>query len=319
MDCVELTKASTNPDQVTGPAQQTSQPVADLDLWSCDLPRFAWWPKAASIMCIINVTPDSFSDGGQYADPALAVAQIRAAYAMGVRLFDIGGESTRPGSQAVDADEESARVLPVIKAVRALADECPDALLSVDTSKASVAAAALTAGAHIINDVSAGRDPAMFEVVAAHQAPYVMMHMQGLPEHMQENPQYDDVVGEVLDFFEQRMDQAIAAGVARQAIMLDPGIGFGKTLEQNLLLLQATGRIRATCNRPVLIGLSRKSYLPLFMGTELSAQERDPWSHYFHSALAHACDVLRVHDCAGAIAALRARAVIEHQEGLPLL
>lgn len=319
MDCVELTKASTNQDPVPAPTQAPSHALADAGQWSMTLPGFDWWPQAASIMCIINVTPDSFSDGGHYTEPTQAIAQMRAAYELGVRVFDIGGESTRPGSQAVSSAEECARVLPVIQAMRALDRELPGVILSIDTSKAAVAEAALAAGADIINDVSAGRDPAMFAVVAQHQAPYIMMHMQGLPENMQDNPQYDDVVAEVSEYFEQRMTAAESAGVQRQSIMLDPGIGFGKTLEQNLLLLQASRLFRQTCQRPLLIGLSRKSYLPLFMGKSLPADKRDTWSHYFHAALADACDVLRVHDCSGVIEALRARAVIEHQEGLPLL
>ena len=188
------------------------------------------------IMGILNVTPDSFSDGGNFLDVSGAVRHGLEMLAQGAGIIDIGGESTRPGAVPVSADEEMGRVLPVIDAILAAAPEC---LISVDTSKAAVAEAAVTRGAAIINDVTALRaDPAMATVAARSGAGVVLMHMQGTPRTMQENPTYRDVTGEVRTFFEQRLAAARAAGIDSDRIAFDPGIGFGKTVEHNLTLLR---------------------------------------------------------------------------------
>lgn len=206
-------------------------------------------------MGVLNVTPDSFSDGGEFADPQVAIRHGRALAAAGADVVDVGGESTRPGSEGVDADTEMKRVLPVVSQ---LAGE--GITVSVDTAKADVAAAAVEAGAEIVNDISAGGDPGMLGVIGATGAGAVLMHMQGTPRTMQDNPHYDDVLGEVREFLLSRARQAEAAGVAHDAIMLDPGIGFGKHLEHNLELLRRLGDLVST-GYPVLVGTSRKGFL----------------------------------------------------------
>lgn len=216
------------------------------------------------IMGILNVTPDSFSDGGRFLDPAAAIAEGEAMVAAGADLVDVGGESTRPGADPVSPTEELARVLPVVAALVALG-----IVVSVDTAKAEVAEAVLAAGAHVINDVTALADPSMAATVARHQAGLVVMHMQGTPRTMQAEPTYDDVVGEVRDYLVAAAERAIAAGVPPAAIVIDPGIGFGKTLEHNLRLLAATDVLAAT-GFPVMVGASRKA----FLGTLL--EQADP-------------------------------------------
>src|SRR5690349_15731922 len=187
-------------------------------------------------MGVVNVTPDSFSDGGRYLDAGAAVAHGEALVAAGAALLDVGGESTRPGSHSVPLDEELARALPVVAALAASVS----VPVSIDTTKAAVAAAALDAGAVVVNDVSGGRfDPEMLEVVARHDAGLVVMHMQGTPPTMQVDPRYDDVVREVGALLVERIDAAARAGVRRDAILADPGIGFGKTAAHNLTLLSA--------------------------------------------------------------------------------
>ncbi len=214
-------------------------------------------------MGVLNVTPDSFSDGGRHLDPAAAVDRGHALVAGGADVLDVGGESTRPGATAVDADEEARRVVPVIDRLAAEVD----VPISVDTTKASVAAAALDAGAVIVNDVSAGRfDPAMLATIADRGAGVVLMHMQGEPRTMQDAPAYGDVVTEVGDLLVERVEAALAAGVAREAVCVDPGIGFGKTLDHNLQLLAHLGALvdRMQVDGaavPVLVGTSRKRFL----------------------------------------------------------
>jgi dihydropteroate synthase len=260
----------------------------------------------AQVMAILNLTPDSFSDGGRLGDPAAALAAARQAEADGAAWLDLGGESSRPGAEPVAAAVELDRVLPVVEALHA-GSRLP---LSIDTAKAAVAAAALQAGCAMVNDISAGRDPEMFTVVAAAGVPYVLMHMHGEPRTMQAEPRYDDVVDAVLAFFHHRMQAAITAGLAEERIVLDPGIGFGKTTAHNLSLLRALPRLRRETGRPLLIGLSRKRFLPQVMGRELPPEERDGWSHAFHALIARDCDLLRVHDVPGAVAAVRAAAAL---------
>ncbi len=210
------------------------------------------------IMGVLNVTPDSFSDGGQHDAPDAAVAHAGAMLAAGADLIDVGGESTRPGSRRVSAAEQIARTQQVIARIRAAH---PQAILSIDTTLSTVAQAALDAGADVLNDVAAGReDPGLLALAAQRGCPLVLMHMQGEPGTMQRNPTYGDVVAEVLAFLLQRAAAAQAAGVAREQIVIDPGIGFGKTKEHNLALLGALPRFVAT-GYPVLLGTSRKRFM----------------------------------------------------------
>lgn len=214
------------------------------------------------VMGVVNVTPDSFSDGGRYLDPGLAVARAAALVDEGAALLDIGGESTRPGAAPVREAEEIERVLPVIVGIRARGISVP---LSIDTRKAAVALAALEAGAHVVNDVSALGDPAMAGVVRDAGAGLVLMHMRGTPATMQEAPVYRDVVGDVVDYLTLALARAERAGIAAGRIAVDPGIGFGKTTEHNLELLRAVPRL-AAIGRPVLLGVSRKAFLGRLLG-----------------------------------------------------
>jgi dihydropteroate synthase len=217
---------------------------------------------APAVMGVVNVTPDSFSDGGAFLDPAAAVAHGLRLAAEGADLLDVGGESTRPGSDPVPLEVELERVLPVIEG---LARET-DVPISIDTVKAEVAERAIRAGAGFVNDVSALRhDPAMAAVVAGAGVPVCLMHMLGEPKTMQRDPRYDDVVAEVAAFLAERASAARAAGIAADQICIDPGIGFGKTAEHNLSLLRHLDRIAAV-GPPVLVGVSRKSFLGLLTG-----------------------------------------------------
>jgi dihydropteroate synthase len=221
------------------------------------------------IMGVVNVTPDSFSDGGQYFDAAAAIAHGVELEAEGAVMLDVGGESTRPGAAPVDEDEELRRVLPVIDGL--VAAGC-HAQISIDTSKSGVAARALRAGASLVNDVTAFRgDPEIVGVVADTKADCCLMHMLGTPRTMQLDPHYDDVVGEVKAFLEERMTFAIANGIAEERIMLDPGIGFGKTVEHNLELLRRLAEL-VELGRPVVIGTSRKSFLGKITGREVDGR-----------------------------------------------
>jgi dihydropteroate synthase len=215
------------------------------------------------VMGIVNVTPDSFSDGGRYLDPQQAIEHALELQREGAVILDIGGESTRPGAEPVSLDEELRRVVPVLEA---LAGRASAVQLSIDTAKAAVARAALDAGATFVNDVTALRgDPEMAEVIGRSGADCCLMHMLGEPRTMQQEPHYDDVVAEVKAFLEARMAFAIAAGIDEQRIVLDPGIGFGKKLEHNLELLRRLDEF-LTLGRPVSIGTSRKSFLGRLTG-----------------------------------------------------
>ncbi|MGI8573037.1 MAG: dihydropteroate synthase [Solirubrobacteraceae bacterium] len=246
------------------------------------------------VMGVVNVTPDSFSDGGLYLDTAAALAHARELEQQGAAILDIGGESTRPGAAPVSTQEELRRVLPVIEG---LADGNTAAQISIDTSKAAIARAAIEAGATLVNDVSAMRgDPDMAGVVAAAGAECCLMHMLGEPRTMQQAPHYEDVVSEVAAFLEERMAFAIGEGVAEERIMLDPGIGFGKALEHNLELLARLNEIVAL-GRPVVIGTSRKSFLGRLTGREV--QDRLPATIATNVvAYLAGARVFRVHDVA---------------------
>ena len=239
----------------------------------------------------LNVTPDSFSDGGQYPTVQEAVDRGCLMVDEGADIVDIGGESTRPGAIEVDVDEEIARILPVVTALRACSPVC----ISIDTRKAEVARRALAAGADIINDVSAlTHDPRMADLAATSGAGVVLMHMRGDPQRMQENPQYDDVVGEVRDYLEDRLRVCERVGVSREACVVDPGIGFGKTCEHNLALLAGLGEL-AHLGRPVLVGLSRKSFLG--QATGRGTDDRLAAGLGAHAAaVMNGASVLRVHN-----------------------
>lgn len=256
----------------------------------------------AAIMGIINVTPDSFSDGGSYADASAAVEHGLAMLADGAVILDIGGESTRPGADPVGEAEELRRVLPVVNGLLARA---PDCLISIDTSKAAVAQAALDHGVAIVNDVTALRgDRAMAGVVARANAGLVLMHMQGTPRTMQREPCYDDVLAEVRGFFEERARAAEAAGVPLAAVAFDPGIGFGKTVEHNLTLLRGLERL-AVGSCPLVLGVSRKSFLARVAAVD--AMPERLWPTVALTALLRekGARVLRVHDVKPNVAALR--------------
>jgi dihydropteroate synthase len=256
-------------------------------------------------MGIVNVTPDSFSDGGRHLDPEIAAAAARQMVADGAAIVDVGGESTRPGAEAVTLDEELRRVVPVLER---LEDEVP---LSIDTAKAEVARRAIELGAELVNDVTAMRgDPEMGGVVAASDAYLCLMHMQGEPRTMQLDPRYDDVAAEVAAFLEERLGAAVAAGVPEERICLDPGIGFGKTVAHNLELVRRLDVLLAL-GRPVLVGISRKSVLGRILG--------DPQAHTGSAAASvgaavaafeRGASIFRVHDVREHVEALAAAAAV---------
>jgi dihydropteroate synthase len=245
------------------------------------------------LMGILNVTPDSFSDGGQFFHADAAVAQARRMVEQGADIIDIGAESTRPGSQPVAAAEQIARVERILPAVKELG-----ALVSIDTTSAEVARFALANGAAIINDISAGRDdPAMLPLAAERGAPIVLMHMLGRPRTMQNNPQYKDVVAEVREFLSLRVRAAAAAGVQCERCIIDPGIGFGKLLEHNLALIAGVGRL-AELGCPVLVGPSRKRFLGELTGRSESADRAAGTVAGCLAAWHRGASVFRVHDVA---------------------
>lgn len=259
--------------------------ASDFDLWLRDPAR------PLLIMGVLNVTPDSFSDGGCFAEADAAVAHAQAMCAAGADLIDIGGESTRPGSGRVPAQEQLRRVLPVLSRLRGL-----PAVISIDTTLAAVAAAAADHGAALVNDISAGReDPRMFPLAATRNLPLVLMHMQGVPATMQAAPVYADVVAEVQSFFEERILAAAQAGVGPHRLILDPGIGFGKSLEHNLELLRQLPRL-GRLGLPLLLGTSRKSFLGALTG------KTDPRDRLMATAAsvawcaANGASIVRVHD-----------------------
>lgn len=244
------------------------------------------------LMGVVNVTPDSFSDGGLYLDPERAIAHGEELARDGADILDVGGESTRPGAAEVGADEELARVEPVVAGLAAAGHE-----VSIDTSKQAVAAAALDAGAAIVNDVTAlGADPEIGALCADRGAGLVLMHMQGSPRTMQENPTYGDVVDDVRAFLAERLELAVSMGVEEERIWLDPGIGFGKTLEHNLELLRRVGELREL-GRPLVIGTSRKSFIGKIDGSDTDERIGGTIASSIVAAVEGA-DVLRVHDVA---------------------
>jgi dihydropteroate synthase len=254
------------------------------------------------LMGVVNVTPDSFSDGGSFLDSGAAIAHARELVAQGAEILDVGGESTRPGADPVSADEELRRVLPVLEGIAA-ADLDVD--VSIDTSKAAVARAAVAAGAVIVNDVTALRgDRAMAEAIAESGVDCCLMHMLGEPRTMQREPRYGDVVDEVRAFLEERLSFAVRAGIDEQRVMLDPGIGFGKTIAHNLELLERLAELTAL-GRPLVVGTSRKSFLGRLLADAageaepVAVQRRLPGTIATNVlALERGASVFRVHDVA---------------------
>ena len=250
------------------------------------------WGERTYIMGVLNVTPDSFSDGGEFNAPAAALAQAQRLTEAGADIIDIGGQSTRPGSEQVSVEEELNRVLPVVEALRSVL-KVP---ISVDTTRASVAQKAVEAGADMVNDISGGTsDPEMLPVVAQSNVPIVLMHMRGTPQTMQQLTEYQDLMGEIYEFLERQIAAAVAAGIERSRLIIDPGIGFAKTAEQNLEILRQLPTLRSL-DVPILVGPSRKS----FIGRILN--QPDPKGRIWGTAaaccaaIAGATDIMRVHD-----------------------
>jgi len=267
-------------------------------IWRCR-DRVFDFAHGPLVMGIVNLTPDSFSDGGRYLDPASAVARIRELAALGADLIDLGAESTRPGATPVASDEQLRRLMPVLEL--ALAD--PALCISVDTASAAVAERALAAGAQVVNDVSGLGDPDMAGIVAKSGAGLVVMHMQGTPATMQARPSYDDVVLEVREHFVERCARAHAAGIAQESIAIDPGIGFGKTTAHNFELLARLDEL-GEFERPVLIGVSRKSFLGRAL--DLPADQRlDASLAATAIAVFHGARIVRTHDITPTIRAVR--------------
>ena len=244
------------------------------------------------IMGVINTTPDSFSDGGKFDTLEKAFAQAQLMIAAGADILDIGGESTRPGSAAVDEPEELARTLPLISAIR----EISDIPISIDTNKSTVMRAAVAAGANIINSIWALRLGDSLQVAAELDVPVCLMHMQGTPDTMQQDPRYQDVVAEVLEFLQARIDAALAAGIAAHNIIVDPGFGFGKTLEHNLLLLKSLSEFRKL-GAQILVGMSRKGMIGAVLDKPADQRLYGSLSVAVIAAMQGA-DILRVHDVA---------------------
>jgi len=251
------------------------------------------------VMGILNVTPDSFSDGGRFVVPDDALVQAERMIAEGADILDIGGESTRPGAAAVSLDEEMARVLPLIERIAAEFD----VPVSIDTSKPELMRAAVAAGAAMINDVSALRAPGAVAEIAALGVPVCLMHMQGEPRSMQAAPQYDDVLADVIRFLADRVTVCVAAGIARERLLIDPGFGFGKTLQHNLALLRGLGQFRQL-GLPILVGISRKSMLGAITGKPVGERQTASVAAAL-MAVERGARVVRVHDVAATVDALR--------------
>ncbi|MEZ9596117.1 dihydropteroate synthase [Shewanella sp. 10N.261.52.F9] len=242
------------------------------------------------VMGILNVTPDSFSDGGEFSSFTTACQQADLMVAQGAKIIDIGGESTRPGAQDVSAEDELARVLPLIEYISAK----HDVWISIDTSKATVMEAAVNAGAHLINDVRALQEPGALEVAAKLNVPVCLMHMQGQPRTMQDAPHYDDVLADINQFFEQRVSACVAEGIKRENIVLDPGFGFGKSLAHNYELLNRISEF-SVFNLPILAGLSRKSMFGQLLGREVSQRLSATLAGNM-LAIQSGAKIVRVHD-----------------------
>ncbi len=260
--------------------------------------------QSAKIMGILNVTPDSFSDGGQFFSLEAAVLHARELIAEGAEIIDVGGESTRPGADPVSLEEELHRVIPVIREIRS---EFPSVLISVDTYKAETARQAILAGADIVNDITALRgDPKMIDVIRENEVAVVLMHMQGLPKTMQVAPSYREVVSEVIEFLRERCDWLVSQGVDREAIAIDPGFGFGKRLADNIQLMRNLEAFQ-TLTRPLVVGVSRKSALAQLSGDSALPASKRIWPTVALTCLLRekGAHLLRVHDVKPNVEALR--------------
>lgn len=249
-------------------------------------------------MGILNITPDSFSDGGSYFDAGRAVSRAEEMISEGADILDIGGESTRPGADEVSQEEELNRVVPVVRAISdaIVKTKGSSPMISVDTRKSAVAAAALKAGASMVNDISGlGFDPEMKNVLASAGAPVVIMHSKGNPKTMQDRPAYDDVVSELLGYFGSRIDHAVKAGISESNIIIDPGIGFGKTVEHNIEILKHLDEFRCF-GRPVCIGTSRKSFIGKLLGLDDPSKRDEATAVTLSLAISRKVDIIRVHN-----------------------
>jgi dihydropteroate synthase len=265
--------------------------MTEGSVWRCGEYSFPLGRRTL-IMGIVNVTPDSFSDGGNFADPDDAVRHAVQLVADGADILDVGGESTRPGADPVPVEEELARVVPVVER---LAAEVPGTAISVDTRKSQVARAALAVGACIVNDVTAGADPDTLAAVKTSGAGLVLMHMQGDPQQMQEHPSYGNIVADVSDFLAGRIGAAVAAGIHRDHLCADPGIGFGKNLTHNLELLRSIA-VFAQLRVPILVGVSRKRFLGELTGVTDPAERLEGTAAAVAWCASEGVDLVRVHD-----------------------
>ena len=254
------------------------------------------WGKRTYIMGILNVTPDSFSDGGDFNTLETGLIQAKKMVKAGADMIDIGGQSTRPGAEVVSIDEELNRILPIIKFLRSKKNICAEIPISVDTTRAIVAEKAIEAGTNLINDISAGTyDDEMFSVVADLKVPIILMHIRGTPKTMQKLTDYQDLIGEIYKFLESRIEVAIRAGIEREKIIIDPGIGFAKNYEQNLEIIRNLSRFKSL-NCPILVGLSRKSFIGQILNQPDAKQRVWGTAAGCAAAIAQYIDILRVHD-----------------------
>jgi dihydropteroate synthase len=275
-------------------------------LWSFRDRTLTFGPRAL-VMGIVNVTPDSFSDGGRFATTDAAVEHALRLAQQGADFLDVGGESSRPGATPVSVDEELQRVIPVVRRLVAQTRVS----ISVDTTKAEVARQALEAGAAIVNDISAGQgDPAMIEVVKEFGAGFVLMHMQGTPQSMQDNPTYGNVVAEVRDFLAARVQACLAAGIPPDRLAIDPGIGFGKTHEHNVTLLRELDQLSAL-GRPVVLGVSRKGFIGTITGRPRGERTAGSVAVACYCAARKSAHVFRVHDVAETVDAVKMIAALD--------
>jgi dihydropteroate synthase len=273
------------------------------------------WGSRTYVMGVLNVTPDSFSDGGEFQTVQAAIVRAVEMVAAGVDIIDIGGESTKPGAIPVDTATELARVIPVIEAIRQdpVIGQIP---ISIDTTKSAVAQSAIMAGADIVNDVSGGVfDSQMFEIVAQLGVPYVMMHMRGTPTTMQQMTDYQNIVGEIIAFFQTQIDRAIQSGIDRSQIIIDPGIGFAKTYHQSIELIQWLAKFQVL-DLPLLVGVSRKSFIGKILHQPDPTQRLWGTAAACCAAIANGADLLRVHDVAEMIDVSRVADVMWRKSGL---
>ena len=254
------------------------------------------WGKRTYLMGVLNVTPDSFSDGGDYYTIESALAQAENMVKSGVDIIDIGGQSTRPGAAEISLEEEIDRVIPVVQILRQKAEIFGSVPISVDTTRAQVAKAAVEAGADIINDISGATfDSEMLSTVAQLKVPIILMHIRGTPQTMQKLTDYRDLIGEIREFLESRIAEAVAAGIDKSHIILDPGIGFAKNYSQNLEILQQLAKFRGL-DCPILVGVSRKSFIGHILNQPLAKQRIWGTAAACTGAIANSADILRVHD-----------------------